>query len=61
VDQGGAFNDFLIGSEDLDDELVDWNQGRYLYCGEALQVSWLDDDASNRVRVETLGLDALAE
>ncbi|GII26524.1 hypothetical protein [Planosporangium mesophilum] len=61
VDKGGAITDFLLDAEHLDDELADWNQGRFMYRGEVLHVSWLDDDASQRVRVETLGLDPLDE
>jgi hypothetical protein len=59
VDAGGGFDDFVIGAEALGDELADWNQGRFLYRGETLQVSWLDDDASQRARVQTFGLDPL--
>ena len=59
VDAGGGFDDFVIGAEALGDELADWNQGRFLCRGETLQVSWLDDDASQRARVQTFGLDPL--
>jgi hypothetical protein len=61
VTESGAFDDYVFGSEAMDDELANWNLGRFLYGDELLQVSWLDDDASQQVRVETLGLDPLDE
>jgi hypothetical protein len=53
----GTFDDFIVGSEHLHDEVSDWDSGRFPYRGEAFRVVWLDDDRSARVRADVFGLD----
>lgn len=53
----GGFDDWLVGPEELEEELVDWSQNRLRYIGEVLEVEWLDDAASRHVRDEVLELD----
>lgn len=52
----GRFDDWLVGREELDEDLADWSRSTLRYCGELLDVEWLDDGASRHVRDEVLGL-----
>ncbi|GLI00254.1 hypothetical protein Pa4123_55300 [Phytohabitans aurantiacus] len=53
----GGFDDFVEDLQTLGDELADWGMGRFLYRGELLHVTWLDDATSRQTRVDTFGLD----
>jgi hypothetical protein len=54
---GGEFDDFVEDLPTLGDELADWRMGRFLYRGELLHVTWLDDATSQQTRIDTFGLD----
>jgi hypothetical protein len=53
----GGFDDFVEDANTVADELNDWQDGRFPYRGEVLQVSWLDNDGSRDARIATFGLD----
>ena len=55
VTEEGGFDDFLIESRDLEDELGAWRVGRFAYRGELFRVRWLDATESQRV-MDAFGL-----
>lgn len=53
----GSFDDWIVGENELDEDVRDWARNKLRYVGQALDVEWLDDSASEHVRVDVLGLD----
>ncbi|GIE85475.1 hypothetical protein [Actinoplanes regularis] len=53
----GGFDDFVEDADTIADELDSWQDGRFPYRDEVLQVRWLDDEGSRHARVATFGLD----
>ena len=52
------FTDDWVSPDELDDELYDWDQGRFLYIGETYQLTWLDDAETAVIRGD-FGIDLL--
>jgi len=56
--EDGVFDDFLDPIDVVAQDVSDWSHGRFRYGGRDLQVEWLDDTESLRVRNEVFGLGA---
>ena len=52
-----AFRDWIVGYDELDQDLEDWSRNKLRYEGQQLDVDWLDDATSEHVRESVLGLD----
>lgn len=46
----GYNTDTWIRPDDLDDELNEWDQGRFRWIGGTYQLTWLDDGATQAIR-----------
>lgn len=56
---GDQFGDWVMGADELDDTIREWESGIDTYMGTTYGVRWLDDEASAVVRVDDFGLDVL--
>jgi hypothetical protein len=52
----GKRSDSLLPQDATDEELADYDQGRFRYYGEALRVEWLDREESASLRASEFGM-----
>lgn len=55
----GEFHDWVVGREEIAQEVVEWSRNRMRYVGEVLEVEWFDGAASQHVRDQVFRLDPL--
>ncbi len=51
----GQFSDDLVPDDTAEDELRDYDEGRYSHQGETLRVQWTDLDESKRLNAAHFG------
>ena len=51
----GSFSDTLVPDDATEDELRDFDAGRFVQYGEVLGVRWTDEEESRRLRASQLG------
>ena len=53
----GEFNDAVLFQDELHDWVANWQADQFEWLGEMLEVRWLDESTSRRIRAEELGFD----
>ncbi len=51
----GQFSDDLVPDDASEDELQEYDEGRFSHYGETLRVQWTDPDESKRLRASQFG------